>query len=255
MMRLTITLEDKGKPREAIPVRAIPFITGWNFSPDAIANALALTDEAGRMREVISFVATGDTTIPVAAIDWEHVKVALDGLDGKLPDSPAGYADWRAESIKLFPASVFVWADEFTTAFRRDFSPSNWLPDSRGEYPVLNLNPMLPEGMASMICEGFPQNQLVIEASPSLSPMRSVAYPEMPYGPNRDSAIVSRIAELKKSGVKAFQAQTASEFDVSPTAIKDAVRRHQRKSQTKTSPPVQSGIAAQLSAANKHKKN
>lgn len=255
-MKLTVTLLDNGTPHEAIPVRALPFITGWIFSPDAIANAFSQANEARRMREVRSFRIRENSLTHVSPVDWEHVKVAMDGLDDKLPRSPGGYADWRGKSIKLLPAGVFVWLDEFSMAFNRDFSPSNWLPDSRGEYPVLNFDPMLPEGMTTIIGEGFPQYQLESEVSTSFSATEPVnAYPEMPYGPDRDSAIASRIDELRKSGVKAFQAQTAREFNVCPSAIKDAVKRHARKSKTKTSSPAQTSFAAQLSAANKRQKN
>lgn len=134
MMKLTVTLIDNGDPREAIPVRALPFITGWNFSPDAIANAFSQTDEARRMRGVRSSRIRENSLTHIAPVDWEHVKVAMDGLDDKLPRGSGGYADWRGESIKLLPAGVFVWLDEFSMAFNSDFSPSNWLPDSRGEY-------------------------------------------------------------------------------------------------------------------------
>ena len=154
-MRLTIALAHSDNSREAIPVRALPFITGWNLSPDMIANALSQTDEARRMKGVLSFRRTANTITPVAAVDWEHVKVAMDGLNDKLPHSASGYADWRRESIKLLPASVFVWLNELETAFRCDFSSSNWIPDCRGEYPALNFEPMPPEGMAPVIFEGF----------------------------------------------------------------------------------------------------
>lgn len=255
MMKLTVSLMDNGKPREAIPVRAIPFVTGWNFSPDAIANAFAQTDEARRMKGVGSFRTTANRLTQVKAIDWEHVKVSMDGLDDKLPRSPAGYSEWRSKSIELLPAGTFVWLDEFATAFQIDFSPSNWLPNCRKEYPALDFDPMLPEGAESIIYEGFPAFQEATEAtSPPPSENAHVDYQGMPYGPERDTAIYERLNNLRASGVRAFQAQTARDFVVSPSAIKDAVNRHKSKSKPKSSPSVHTSLAAQLNAANKRQK-
>ena len=255
MMKLTVTLADDGKPREAIPVRAIPFITGWNFSPDAIANAFSQTDEARRMRGILTFQITANSFIPVKAVDWENVKVAIDGLNDKLPSGPAGYADWRTESVALLPAGVFVWLDEFATGFSRDFSPLNWLPDCRGEHPSMNLAPMLVDGMASIIREGFPPYQEGAEATTSLSKAEATTYArQMPYGPTRDAAIASRIVELRTSGVRAYLAKTADEFGVSQSAIKEAVRRHKRKRKATPSTYVETSFAAQLSTANKRQK-
>lgn len=255
MMKLTITITENGKPREAIPVRAIPFITGWNLSPDAIANAFSQTDEARRMKGVRSFRTTANLLTQNRAVDWENVTVSMNGLDDKLPRSPAGYSEWRNESIKLLPAGTFVWLDEFTTAFQIDFSPSNWLPDCRQEYPTLNFDPMLPEGMAVIIHEGFPthQDETEVTATPS-EEKPAIGCPEMPYGPKRDAAIFARRNDLRASGVRAFLTQTAREYGVHPNAIKEAIKRHNLKNKPKPSPYAQTTIAAQLNAAKKRQK-
>ncbi len=40
---------------EAIPVRAISFVTGWWMSPDKVATVLAQTDQFTKMRAISSY--------------------------------------------------------------------------------------------------------------------------------------------------------------------------------------------------------
>ena len=117
-MDAVITIED----REAIPVRAIPFITGWVMSPDNIAASLAHNDLARKFRDLFAYHLTSEgRSARLLPREWDVVEEKLEILSHQLETngkvSPQKYAIWRRESIKLLPAGTFVWKDEFNQAF------------------------------------------------------------------------------------------------------------------------------------------
>ncbi len=156
---MSVTIEING--REAIPVRAIPFVTGWTISPDMVASSLAHTDLIAKLRGIAAYHLVGnDQPAPMLPKEWDGVEADLRALSetlkaGEVVDF-ASYPTWRHESILLLPAGVFVWKDEFIAEFTYTFSKSSrWIFDERPGDRELNWTPLIPQALRQAVSEGF----------------------------------------------------------------------------------------------------
>src|SRR3989338_5151051 len=147
--------------REAIPVRAIPFITGWKMAPDMVASALARTDLAQRLEKVPAYHLLPDGSFaPMLPKEWDGIQADLQILSDKLKAKDQidneSYPDWRRLSVPLLPPGVFVWKDEFEKSFAYVYSPKRMtIPDERPGDRELNFSPMIPPELREIIAEGF----------------------------------------------------------------------------------------------------
>lgn len=152
--------------REAIPVRALPYVTGWSLSPGSLAKLLHNSSDLWRSRYAdqerppwltAHRLLPDDSFISVAAADWDLVEIAVDGfgseLDATQHDQREGYARWRRQAMAHFPAGYFVWRDEFED---RVYTKHALERVVRLEAPdQLNYMPVLLYGMRDMLMEGF----------------------------------------------------------------------------------------------------
>lgn len=120
--------------REAIPVRAIPFLTNWEtMSPDAIAEALAHEDDLhwDYFFPLTALRVEGPQLKPIAASWWENfpvkhlsaISAALKAREtaGELTHELA-YIEWRRQSLLELPSGVFVWKDDFVQCHSRKYN-------------------------------------------------------------------------------------------------------------------------------------
>lgn len=122
--KLTILIEG----REALPIRAIPYVTSWQESPDSIVRSLAetATIKVGNNREIPnrhSLVAYGkddrERYEPIPASQWKNLIVDINSLTTKLrtderPNaSDENHGPWRVAAVLKLPDDVFLWLDEF----------------------------------------------------------------------------------------------------------------------------------------------
>ncbi len=128
-MQVTIEIDDGGKARKALPIRAIPYATSWRESPDSIVHTLAApkTEKYGngltvRLRHNELFAYQMDAQGKYELIppsQWESWVVTLDSLTKKSQaDEREGaenenHAPWRIKAILELPDNVFFWLDEF----------------------------------------------------------------------------------------------------------------------------------------------
>lgn len=157
-MKLTVTLSDNGKPREAIPVRAVPLVTDWFISADSIA--IALAGEDGVFRYSYSAYVQADGEIEeIHPADWRLIANRLHALSKSLPNGEAGKYEWEHRSLAELPAAAFVWADEFANAYRREFQNAEHLELFVGELlhatGEVRIPVVLPDQMQSIALEGF----------------------------------------------------------------------------------------------------
>lgn len=257
MMKLTITMTDNGKSREAIPVRSVPLVTNWFVSADLIATALAGEDccfRPGLTAHILC--AAGAKEIPQA--DWQLIAEQLLALSASIPVGDSGKYEWRNRSVAELPAAAFLWADEFSDAYRQAFNRSAHLEDFAGE--ILNANGevripiVVTDQLQRLALEGFPEEFQAEFVQTTNEEESTIGSLEIPHGPKRDAAISAHLNELRASGARDFLAQTAKKFGVSPSAIKEAVNRHKRKSKQKPLLSDQASLASQLNAANKRQK-
>ncbi|MCM8600076.1 MAG: hypothetical protein NFW04_15705 [Candidatus Accumulibacter sp.] len=147
--------------REAIPVRAIPYVTGWWMSPDVVAKSLAYRDSMNNFDGVRAYQLSADGACsPMLPKEWDGVDDRLKGLDAKLKamsdDKDLTRPIWLAESIPLLPGGVFLWKDEFEQAFCQGYSPQrlDWIDERPGDRE-LNFSPLIPVELRDVVIEGF----------------------------------------------------------------------------------------------------
>lgn len=168
-----LTIEIDG--RQAIPVRAIPYITGWNLQPGTLAAALAHSNDVvyRRLSTMTAYQLVDGAPTAIFPKDWDAIELQLSALRAQLltrfpnqeDDENAwqlGRNAWRKESVSHLPAGVFVWRDEFEQCFDKDFSPhshSLLLEEDERERAgdrELSYTPMLSsEASLITIWEGF----------------------------------------------------------------------------------------------------
>ena len=132
-MSVVITVDG----RQAIPVRALPYVTNWKTAPDELAAAFCRsveTDFKVRIRSATGVISMpnrdalasyvlqeGGTIRKMAPDEWGFILVKIDCLTKKLQADERtegeNWAEWRRQATNLLPAAAFVWLDEFQTWF------------------------------------------------------------------------------------------------------------------------------------------
>ena len=169
-MQVTIEIND----RQALPVRAIPLLTYWEvLSPDVCANAFAGDECTAQHLEGLPTYRLDDKgePQPVSALEWANYHVrALDACSARInatqSDHEVGYQQWRSESLGLLPAGVFVWRDEFESAFLLEYGPESMRArfagaDYEQDRHRLNFDPQYGprNDWKTLVMEGFERVQ------------------------------------------------------------------------------------------------
>lgn len=188
--------------REAIPVRAIPFVSGRWMPPDVVARSFARTDHWRDMKDVPAYQLLGGAIQgPVLPKEWDVVEDLLQALESRLhalsDDRTVTRPIWIIESTALLPPAVFVWKDQFEQYFHEEYSPQrfHWVDERPGDRE-LNFSPMImPPELRNAVMEGFEsrvENTRTSDSPPHVpcelpfdnDPARSPAPPE----PERETA-------------------------------------------------------------------
>jgi hypothetical protein len=109
--------------REAVPVRAIPYITGWSLSPDRVASGLAQSSPSKRLSDLRAHHISPDGSIgEMLPKEWDGIEDKLEALhlelEEKNPDCKITRPEWLERSVPLLPSHCFVWRDEFEEKYR-----------------------------------------------------------------------------------------------------------------------------------------
>lgn len=127
-MPVILKINDRGNVRDAVPLRAIPYVTSWRDSPVDIVRALAAPktvrveslEKTDRYNELFAYHMDAQGHFEqVPPEQWESWVVTLDSLTKKLQaDERKGAEDenwgpWRIKAVLELPDNVFVWLDEF----------------------------------------------------------------------------------------------------------------------------------------------
>lgn len=188
--------------RDAIPVRAIPWLTDWKtMTPDSVALALS-GDESFFEFAAMRAYRVADPE-PIRARWWHtHVLRPLMALSktismGRAPRE-VGTQEWQKESLKRLPRGVFVWRDEFTQAHQRHYrnatlplgSDGKDAPLTDGEVAdltaqheqriALDFSPFVDEELYALIMDGFrlnaePSQKLPAHVAETAVPVASVS--------------------------------------------------------------------------------
>lgn len=144
--------------REAIPVRALAWLTGWHFSAAEVAEALA--GDLDWPQVVATYRLEGAAVGLYERRLWTNTHlVDLEHLAAKELDAD----QWRAACTQALPAGIFVWRSEWEQAYNA--SPDG--PDALRklaecaddledvEARTLNLSPFVPPELAALVKHGF----------------------------------------------------------------------------------------------------
>lgn len=165
--------------RDAIPVRAILYLTGWKLSPDEIAEQLARRagPHFARLKNVDAYHLHGGSPVKILPKEWDAHVVQFAAFGARLrenfptdTDGGQGYAAWRAGSPELLPAGVFVWRNEFEADFHRDFSPDavTFSDEREGDRDLIYW-PEMSDDVRTMVLAGFNSQKVAIEGDPPAS--------------------------------------------------------------------------------------
>jgi hypothetical protein len=151
------------KDREAIPVRAIPFIAGFGgMSPKKVVAVFAHACSTDDFSYLKSYYWNGGNVSQIFPKEWDPIKKTVDALFDRLAATEIidgeNYQHWFEQSIPLLPPGVFVWKDEFETAFNCSYSRYQrfFISEEREGDRELNYEPMLPKpNLVEIIFEGF----------------------------------------------------------------------------------------------------
>ncbi len=180
--RLTVWIDG----REALPVRAIPYVSGWSFSTDRIARIFS-TDRIAKIlagehpdispHRLTCFDASNPIYAPTAPRDWENIGIKMArqimavfekyeqqglpkevgnfGSEDYLPPKDltqethcsARRDELREATAPCLPAGVFVWLEEFNRLY---VSLGYKFPDHK-----LVLDPILEAEEVPWVMKGF----------------------------------------------------------------------------------------------------
>lgn len=153
-----VTLNING--REALPVRAIPFVV--EMSADLVAKELAGDEPPPwkRLDGLTAYHVQQGRPSAMQPFEWRRYVASLEELEAEIrgrfpkeesPNDPRGYGAWKRESVARLPAGVFVWRDEFEAAWEA-------IPEGRTVSRSLTFTPQLSDGERQLILEGFKGN-------------------------------------------------------------------------------------------------
>lgn len=155
--------------REAVPVRALPFVVPSQMSPDVIVTLMGRADECGRFDELFAYqLPPHGCPVRVQPSEWSRIaykimafrdRIKREEESGAITKS-IGSDRWKDDSIRLLPASVFVWKDEFISEHFRDYIQGQVSEDEykEGGYDP-NFEPLIdPPELCDLVMKGFATN-------------------------------------------------------------------------------------------------
>lgn len=156
--------------REAIPVRAIPYVTCWTISPDALAREFSgkLSAPFARLIGLQSYHVKGGCIVQTLPEEWDGIVVALEAFEAdirfRFPDRTQGYYQWRQRSANKLPAGVFVWREEFECVYLKDrIVKTGNLTAIRQAGRVLTYAPMITGDVAGSVFAGFDSKESTVD--------------------------------------------------------------------------------------------
>jgi hypothetical protein len=161
--------------REAIPIRAIPYITGWMMSHYDVAVVLTQKRLWSKFEVVVAYQLSEDDQFSrMLPREWVVIEADLAirsaTLKAKEEIDRESFPAWRRETILLVPSACFVWKDDFEKVFKLTYSQRH--PPIQYESPgdrELNFSPYIPEELKVAVMQGFK-----VIATPTLDPRSEI---------------------------------------------------------------------------------
>jgi hypothetical protein len=208
--------------RDALPLRAIPYITFWRESPDSLARVLAapktkkICGKVMRLRHYKLFAYqadAGENYVQIPPEQWEQIVLELECLTQKLQkderDGAEGenHADWRAAAVQKLPGDVFIWMDEFQSWYSStrpheiidadNLSDPPTDDDVEQQHDRLYLTPLLPEEMESRLWRYPSQLSSAAQSKEDVLPARVAT-------PDEDSADTDKLVAWQAATLESW---------------------------------------------------
>jgi hypothetical protein len=136
----------KIQEREAIPIRALPFVAGFEqFSLDPILSPYMIAMSAGMPNE--PSIGNGLPTYSFANNEIRQLAPSEWGAIIEQMEKPLNNA------VAELPSGVFVFADEFANWFEWFRQAENQVFETATFR--ININPLLPDALQDVVMEGF----------------------------------------------------------------------------------------------------
>lgn len=244
-MRLEVVIDG----REAIPIRAIPFVTGGKITPDLVASIFAHTDQwESRLKGVAPYHLSGDAKYsPMLPKEWDGIeldfKLLLKRFKAAQKIDQEHHSIRERDSISMLPPASFVWKDDFEKAFQNAYSTQNYeILNERPGDRELNFSPYIPNDLQEAVMEGFPPREETITQqwpwgdyeTPLLRILAAAVsqwclageYPQKKTGKVQESIK----AEMKKAGIPISESLVDRiEIIISPRSYSHTRQRVNRK--------------------------
>ena len=175
MKRCAVSVVVKIGRRNAIPVRAIWFLTDQIvLSPIDLAKSLGQKREAGGVDGLSSYRREGLFTVRMKPRAWGVIEDSLQDYWQHLQFKNAAPRDWEIQSVELLPAGVFVWKNEFDLCFKASFAGDDanatWISGDLNADLSIDYAPMMDPVLEAIVMEGFKAPE---SDSPTLIPMET----------------------------------------------------------------------------------
>jgi len=101
--------------REAVPVRAIPFLTDWReLQPETIARLLSDDEEVYRPHKLLALrIDALGNLVEVPPRWWgekrREIKAISEEIKAVQPGHESGRQRWRRDATRALPLGAFVW--------------------------------------------------------------------------------------------------------------------------------------------------
>lgn len=169
--RLTVTIDG----REAVPVRALPYVLDWNqMTPLDVAMHFAKRHGPpfNRFSNMHAYRLRNGKPHKLLPREWDAVVTKLNGYQDKLQhqhnDGARGEAVWNKKAARKLPSGIFVWLDELEQDSTDAQKVVSSLADVREGDAEVVLSPWIEDdATVAMVREGFePANAQQAEANP-----------------------------------------------------------------------------------------
>lgn len=159
-----------GTFRDALPVRAIPYVTGWQehygIEPQTIAKRLKPLEGADFTKwDILAHKLVNGKPVAVKRSEWRVVENRAASYSKRLHKQfprdingkvcVVGLAEWQSKSAEKLPQGVFVWFDEFKNAYCNYYKFQEVILPEPDPAPLL-----LSMQTKKMVLEGFEQAML-----------------------------------------------------------------------------------------------
>lgn len=112
MIKKQLTFKING--RDAVPVRAIPYVSSWIFFHPSVVVA----NLARHIRTLTIYRIPFNTPIQIKANEWRKLKKRIKELCLRYENNAISDVEWKREFVKLLPADAFVWRDDLENSWK-----------------------------------------------------------------------------------------------------------------------------------------